>query len=56
MNELYYHGDTIDMLNHKTIQIPGGASQTTFKKSVKRLDVEEEGMGMFEEIIQSKLY
>ncbi|MFH1049892.1 MAG: hypothetical protein V1779_03055 [bacterium] len=50
MNELYY-GDCLDVLkemhNHKLVQIPGKGLQTTFKKSVKRVDVEEEGM--FEE-------
>ncbi len=38
-----------DLLNHKQVQIPGKGSQTTFKQSVKRVDVEEEEDGLFEE-------
>jgi len=53
MNELYY-GDCLDVLkemhNLKTVQIPGGANQTTFKKSIKRIDAQEkEETGLFEE-------
>ncbi|MFH1051720.1 MAG: DNA methyltransferase [bacterium] len=37
-----------DLLNHKSVQIPGKGSQTTFKKSSKRIDAPEEEIEMFE--------
>jgi site-specific DNA-methyltransferase (adenine-specific) len=36
-----------DLLEHKGIKFPGRADQTTFKKSSKRIDAEEEEKGLF---------